>query len=246
MPSGPPRSGLVPSVGGNARRAGGFLMRRTQAERDELRVFRGKLGSRIWRRPEGGSSSMKSQKHIPWGCLTLLCAFLCILGVYVTNQYLGRPYFAGRFLLVAWEWPKLTTVGKELDVWYDQHDRVLLVTRLRPDESRGFRSEWWPICKRVDRFLRIQRPSSDIVREIEWRRDCLVFLDFEGNPIYQSLSTTDFDRILAGPSFDPRLFGDLVRRGVARIAEPGYQPLPPMDSPPTTAKGAPGKTAPTN
>jgi hypothetical protein len=151
------------------------------------------------------------------------------------RRYMARPFFAGRFcfsgeelkesfILPAWSRGmsigfSKDSLGLAYDLYadYDIHDHVLLLV---PGPVEGSTIEWGPVYESVSEWLRIHNLRTDVYKQIEWRRDCLIYLDRDGTPTYVSLPVHEFHEALAKVGMEP--VAGVVRRllqGVGQASE---------------------------
>jgi hypothetical protein len=105
---------------------------------------------------------------------------------------------------------------------YDMHERVLLVARRTPDLGWSFYKS-----QPVGEWLRIHRQKDGVDRVIEWRRDCIIFVDSEGVATYVSLPIQDLKKALSSPIGQDERVSDIVNRfrpGLATATSPSTTP----------------------
>jgi len=138
-----------------------------------------------------------------------LAAFAVLLVVSVVRDYLARPFFANSFTPIA-GWSRTGNAGgyKDMIIDYDPHERVLLLTRIESNHN----VEWLIDTQRVGNRLRIRRQDDNLIRDIEWRRDCVIVLDHEGLATYFSLPVGEFENALLNPRTGIQAMKDIVMK----------------------------------
>jgi hypothetical protein len=140
----------------------------------------------------------------------VLVAATALLTV-VALRYEARPFFAGDFqplgpgFLPGWEWNRMVSVTPDQCVYFDRRDRTLLVVAVEANSN----VEWVVDVQPVGERLRIRRQDDNATAMLEWRRDCVIFVDRAGTPTYASLPVGEFQQALADPA--------KMQPGIARI-----------------------------
>ena len=121
-----------------------------------------------------------------WQILIALGLLLAlILGFWALGP--PRPFFGNLSFLGRWRGGDSLGLADDRIIYYDLYDNVLMVVQVERDGLGGM-VQWLVDDQPVGPILRVRRQRDDVVRTIEWRRDCIITLDGEGNPTYRSLS----------------------------------------------------------
>lgn len=127
--------------------------------------------------------------------LLLLTIPAVLIAIFILHQYLFRPPFAGTFMVFGWVNNRQFSIDKNLHVCLDYYNAVVLVS---PDPPR------WIPANLVGDKLRIIRMTDSEEKLIDWRRNCLISLDGDGNSTFTSISSSVF--------FDPRNGADYWKK----------------------------------
>lgn len=150
--------------------------------------------------------------------MVVICAACAVLVAaaagFLSRRYMTRPFFANNFrvfghgILANWEPEMGLSLNDSLHAYHDYRECVLLVVPIEP----GGDIDWVIDTQPVGDYLRIRRQRDGVVRVIEWRRDCLIWLDDAGEPNYTSLSVREFEEALSAPSTIKESLNELVAR----------------------------------
>ena len=117
----------------------------------------------------------------PTKLLCMACIVMTVVGMvaYNTARYKRRPFFANSFEMVGpvgiWESGCSVGLNDGRVVSYDIPDRVLLVVAVTPNRNVEWVVHGFPPMERVR--LRVRRREDGLLKEIEWRRDCIIYMD---------------------------------------------------------------------
>lgn len=136
-----------------------------------------------------------------WGILAFTVITVALLiTMCAERRYRAKPFFAGNFLIVGehggfffWEFPRSLGLSRDLSVYYDVHECVLLAVY----DPGAWGGDGWYVDRRpVGETLPIRRMKDGLTREIPWRRDSIIYTDEEGVPTYADISQDEFWRFV--------------------------------------------------
>ncbi len=146
--------------------------------------------------------------------LAALAPIICaaVLVTIGLSHYLARPPFAGPFILLNWAEQPTAVLSNHEIVYIDRENHVLMTVQivLRPSPHSGRTVEWAPVKLDGNKLL-IHRYTDDFETKIDWRRDCIIALDGEGNATFRSLSVDSFQFAVSNPEKWTESIGALLK-----------------------------------
>lgn len=157
-----------------------------------------------------------------WFTLVLV-ATVTAAGVFILRSYVARPFFALDFrVLLGWIPCRPISLDDDTYAYFDRHQRVLLVVPQKTTRDSRHQIQWVIERAPVSDCLRIHETEDETIREIEWRRDCVIIVNGQGVPTYTSMSVREFRDAFSTPGQLKSRIEDIVRR--ARAGQTERQP----------------------
>jgi hypothetical protein len=166
------------------------------------------------------------KRNTLFGSLVGLAVILAVVVPAVTvsrmnaERYRARPFFAGifgpsGFGLKDWEVRNGLALSNRLYAYYDFDERVLLVVQVQSNHS----IQWFVDYQCLSDTLRIRRQDDDLEKQIEWRRDSVIYVDREGLATYVDMPVDEFRNAFTSPLTITSGVDEIVQRCRPKLEE---------------------------